>query len=105
MRKKGTHQSAKSSKGWGKAFPKTVAARRRVAARCGRGAFLLYKKTKTGKTDPEFPIVAARSSACAPDCRGLLAAKQRAAQTGRSSVAKKATRIAKAAGCRWARGE
>lgn len=104
-RKKGTHSGATSTKGWGKSSPKTVTARRRLISRCGRGAFLLVGRTKTGKSDPEFPIVAARSTTCAPDCRGLWAAKQRASQTGRKSLAKKATRIAKAVGCRWAKDE
>lgn len=100
----GTHRSTHSTKGWAKAAPKTTSQRRAVLARCGRGAFLKIGKSKTGKTKPQFPIVSKGSTNCAPDCRGLRAAKQRASQTGRTALANKATRIAKAAGCAWAKG-
>lgn len=103
MRRKGTHRSATSTKGWSKSSPDTVKARRRLLSRCGRGAFLDIRKSKTGKVDPEYPIVAGRSTVCAPDCRGLWAAKQRASQQGKRKLVVKATRIAKAAGCHWAR--
>ncbi len=104
-RGKGTHRNTYSTAGWAKAAPKTTKARRALMRRCGRGAFLQYKKSKTGKVEPQFPIMSASSTTCAPDCRGLWAAKQRASQTGRPALVKKATRIAKAAGCAWAKGE
>jgi hypothetical protein len=104
MRKKGTHLKTTSTRGWAKASPDKVTERRRIMDRCGRGAFLLIDKTKTGKSKPEFPIVA-KGGGCSPDCRGLWAAKQRAAQTGRRSIEKRATQIAKGAGCRWAKDE
>jgi len=101
MRKRGTHRATASVRGWDRAKPKRMSARRRVLDRCGRDAFLLVKRTKTGLTDPKFPIVAT-GGGCAPDCRGLWAAKQRASQTGRKKLVAKATRIASAAGCVWA---
>jgi hypothetical protein len=82
--------------GWSKAAPKTKGARRALLARCGRKAFLVPSKLK-------FPVVSARSQTCEPDCRGLLAAKQRAAIQGKRKLVAKANRLAKRAGCHWAR--
>ncbi len=104
MRKKGTHRKATSTRGWAKASPDRVPERRAILDRCGINAFLKVGQTKTGLPDPQYPVVA-KGSGCAPDCRGLWAAKQRASQTGRPSLERKATKIAKAAGCAWAKGE
>lgn len=84
------------TKGWGKAAPRTKAEKQRVAKKCGVSkAFLLPKERK-------FPIVSKRATSCRPDCRALLAAKQRADQYGYASVAKKAQRLAVQAKCPWA---
>lgn len=103
-RTKATHERADSTRGWGKSSPDTVSARRKLAKRCGvRRAFLLPNASKPGYS--KFPVIAKHSQACAYDCRGLWTAKQRAAQTGRGNIERKATRLAKRAGCDWARGE
>ncbi len=108
MLKTASHRNATSTKGWGKSAPSRTTVRRKILTRCGRGAFLNVARSKTGKLDPQFPVVgksAATSGKCQLDCRGLWAAKQRASQTGRRALERKATNKAKAAGCRWAKGE
>ena len=109
MLKRGSHVNATSTKGWGKSAPSRVGVRRTILEKCGRGAFLNVSRSVTGKSVPQFPVVAksaARSSGkCQVDCRGLWAAKQRASQSGYASLVRRATNKAKAAGCRWAKGE
>lgn len=89
----------KPAKGWGKVAPKTRSARRRLLARCGRKAFL----QPGAKPEPKYPVVSKYTRDCKPDCRGLLAAKRRADQYDHPSLARKAQRMAKQAGCRWTR--
>lgn len=82
------------AKGWGKAAPRTTWERRKLLDRCGRKAFLAPDTLS-------YPVVAAKSRTCRPDCRGLLAAKRRADQYRRPDLARKAQRLAKQARCPW----
>lgn len=87
-------QAAKTVKGWDKKKPKTDKDREKVKRACGPGAFLAPGELK-------YPIVG-KSGGCAVDCRGLRAAKARAAQHGRKDLVAKADRLARQVGCRWA---
>jgi hypothetical protein len=113
MRVTGTHKDATSTAGWRTASPDLVSERHNVFKRCGKKAFLLvtplqyttHVSSRAG--DPSnfelaYPIVATKGP-CAPDCRGLWAAKSRAAQLGHQKLVTRAQRIAERAGCAWAR--
>jgi hypothetical protein len=90
----GSARSARSTKGWARAKPKTKAQRTALYARCGARAFLDPKRLK-------YPVVAA-GGGCQPDCRGIRSAKSRAAAQHKPRIVKKADRIAASVACEWA---
>ena len=81
------------SKGWKK--PKTKAAREALLEKGGAQCFLDPKALK-------YPVCNSRGEL---DCRGLVAAKARAAAQGRTALVKKADKLAKKAACAWLHGE
>ena len=83
-------------RGWAKAKPRTMGERRALKKRCGAAAFLDPSHLK-------YPIVAARSSSCRPDCRGLRAAFSRASSRHRRKLVAKVDRLARRAGCSFER--
>ena len=101
LARRGAHQKARTVKGWGKSAPQSHSQKLRVFRRCGAGAFL-----RPNPSDPAtsgYPIVASRGKGCKPDCRGLRAAYARARQHRHAGVGDKALRLAKRAGCAWAK--
>jgi hypothetical protein len=74
-----------STKGWGKAAPRSLRERRDLLERCGEKAFLDPARLR-------FPVMSKRG-ACVVDCRGVAAAKQRAAQYHHPKVKKKAAAL------------
>jgi hypothetical protein len=101
-RKRGTHRSSTSTKGWSRSAPDAGPERRALAARCGIDrAFLKPNRKRPGQSG--YPVMAAKTRICAPDCKGLQAAYRRARQLGHKKIAAKAVRRGKAASCTWAR--
>lgn len=80
------------SKGWHKVAPRTKAEREALPVAC----FLVKRGRK-------YPICARRARSYKPDCRGLLAAVERAARLGHRSIVAKAKRIAARKSCSWER--
>ena len=101
LAKRGSHQKARTVKGWGKSAPQRVSQKLRVYRRCGAGAFLRFNPNDPATSG--YPIVASRGKGCKPDCRGLRAAYARARQQGHAEIGADALRIAKRAGCTWAK--
>jgi len=101
LAKRGSHRKTRSVKGWSRAAPKRKGEKIGVLRRCGVGAFLRINKQDPVRSG--YPIVAARGRGCKPDCRGLRAAYSRANQQGSKKIGARALRIAKSAGCEWAK--
>ena len=107
-RRRATHKSQLTAKGWGKVKPRSAPERIALARKCGRGAFMVHGKKLVGKA-LKFPVVPrlkrGKRGSCAPDCRGLRAAYSEAAWTKKKypGLAKRVKKRAKAAGCKWAR--
>lgn len=80
-----------ATRGW--KAPRGTAARRRMREKHGCVCFLDAKNLK-------YPICNSRGNI---DCRGLAAAKARAAQQGRRGLVAKADKIARSISCRWAK--
>lgn len=98
-RRHASYRSARSTKGWAKAEPKTREARRKLAKTCGMDAFLDPNKADPGKS--KFPIMS-KTGSCAIDCRALRIALTRAKQYRYTSVHKKAERLGRKYKCHWA---
>lgn len=90
-----THRSSRSVRGWDRVKPKLRGERARVYSKCGCSAFLACR-------DLKYPIVA-KSGPCAVSCKGLRAAKARAAQHHHPALVRKADHLGRRAGCSWAR--
>jgi len=93
------HQTAKTTKGWRKAAPKTRKEREALFYRCGADAFLAANRENPGMS--KFPVMAKRGR-CVVDCRGLRAALTRAQQFEHPAAYRKANSLAKHGKCRWA---
>ncbi len=100
LAKKGSHRSARSTKGWSTSAPKKTTERWRAYKRCGAGAFLRFNRKDPAASG--YPIVGKRARGCKPDCRGLRTAYSRAKQFRQTKIAGKAIGIARRAGCAWA---
>ena len=102
-RKLGTHRTSTGTKGWSRSAPDKGPERRALATRCGlTKAFLKPNKSRPGQS--EYPIMAANTQICAPDCKGLQAAYRRARQFKHNKIAAAAVRRGKHAGCTWSKG-
>ena len=85
------------AKGWGEEKPESRGERRAVMHKCGKKCFLNPKTMG-------FPIcqkLEKASDECQLDCRGILAAKVRAAQWHYNDVRNVADAIGEEKGCRW----
>ena len=87
----------KGSKGWGKDKPESKGERDRLMEVCGPKCFL---KPDT-KSFPICQKLEGEGRKCKIDCRGLLAAKVRAAQWGYEDVKIAADEIGKRSNCKW----
>lgn len=91
----------RKTRGWGEIFPKSINPRRELYKKCGPECFLLPGPTPDSYH--KFPICAALGKGekdCQADCRGIAAAKQRAAPYSEyQDVKKLAAELQKALGC------
>ena len=97
---KAIKQSARTTKGWRKAAPKLRSERVALYTRCGARAFLQPNEKSPGLS--KYPIMA-KTGPCVVDCRGLRAAKSRAAQRRHPSLRRRAEATGKRVRCRWAK--
>ena len=100
-RRKGVHATSRAgTEGWKAAEPPRGPRQRRTfASKHGVSCFLKVETTKTGLKDYGYPICNKQGN---PDCRGALAAFNRARQQKDTPVARKALRRGKQLGCGWA---
>lgn len=77
-------------RGWKEAAPKGPTQRREMMARCGKSCFLEPKTLG-------FPVCA--KGTCAVDCRGVVAAKARAAQYKHQGAYNRAVTLMKSSKC------
>jgi hypothetical protein len=93
------HKTAKTTKGWFKAAPRTRKDREALYRRCGSDAFLVPNRENPRLS--KFPVMGKRG-ACVIDCRGLRIALTRAKQYKYPAAYRKADSLAKRGKCRWA---
>jgi hypothetical protein len=82
--KRSKRSLSQPARGWKKLKPNKTSERKSMLSRCGKKCFLLPSQLK-------FPICSKGS--CKINCKGLVAAKNRAAQWKYSSVLKKASKM------------
>jgi len=97
-RRRSKKTSARSTRGWRSVAPHLRSEKEALYERCGAKAFLAPNKRDPGKS--KFPVMA-KHGPCEVDCRGLRAAKSRAAQYHHGKAKAKANRLGKSAACHW----
>ncbi len=91
---------AKPEKGWTKKVRKRTTRRREQLERCGP---VCYLEPGTGErgSRPKYPVCSKNS--CEPTCGGTQAAFNRARMQRNKKVERKAKRLGRKLGCRWAK--
>jgi len=96
---------AKARVGWRKRAPMRRWSRRELKAKCGTKCFMDPRGDGGAGAFPVCQKLSHSRGKCVVDCEGLLSAFNRARQTKRPKIARRAVRMACRSGCSWTKAK